>query len=540
MKKRIISLILAVVLVIGCLPLGAGAYSTDPRVNCTYIAWKMATDRGFYVPENWGNGADWYQNAKNAGYRVEGPDYGVTSNSIACWGGGLNGWGHVAYVLDADTYTVTICEGGTGGDPRTWSPSWDTMKNGRYAVDEYGNRYPMYLQGYIILNAPPVSNITLDTPWASDVWETNAVIHSVIRNGGASVNCSNFGFQIWEKSSGKLLYTHKEDIPSQHQSYDHIDIWLNLYDELGLELKRGTEYICQFSTEKGGKTYRSEKMAFQTKGASAPSVATLSIDKKEVLVGENITFTCASDTASGYTLGVNKGGTRVLTQEVPSGTFTTSFQEPGEYNAYVSAYNDSGMLDSARAYFTVKAADGDTPFDPTPDNDFIDVPNGAYFTNAVNWAVENGITAGTTKTTFSPNQVCTRGQAVTFLWRAAGSPKPTLSSTQFTDVPLGKFYFEAVLWAVENGITGGVSATRFAPDDKCTRAQIVSFMYRMKGSPTVSGVSPFLDVPPQLYYSNAVAWAVEQGITAGTSATLFSPHNDCSRGQIVTFLYRGR
>lgn len=183
---------------------------------------------------------------------------------------------------------------------------------------------------------------------------------------------------------------------------------------------------------------------------------------------------------------------------------------------------------------------GDVPFDPTPENDFVDVPNGAYFAKAVNWAVDNGVTEGTSRTTFSPNRVCTRAQAVTFLWRSAGSPKPSLSSTKFTDVPAGEYYTDAVLWAVENGITGGVSETSFAPNSKCTRAQIVSFMYRMKGAPAVGGVSPFLDVPPSLYYAGAVAWAVENGITEGTSANYFSPHNDCSRGQIVTFLYRGK
>lgn len=184
--------------------------------------------------------------------------------------------------------------------------------------------------------------------------------------------------------------------------------------------------------------------------------------------------------------------------------------------------------------------DGDVPFDPTPENDFVDVPNGAYFAKAVNWAVDNGVTEGTSRTTFSPNRVCTRAQAVTFLWRSAGSPKPSLNSTKFTDVPAGEYYTDAVLWAVENGITGGVSETSFAPNSKCTRAQIVSFMYRMKGAPAVGGVSPFLDVPPSLYYAGAVAWAVENGITEGTSANYFSPHNDCSRGQIVTFLYRGK
>lgn len=213
-------------------------------------------------------------------------------------------------------------------------------------------------------------------------------------------------------------------------------------------------------------------------------------------------------------------------------------KEPTETEPGLKVYTCTSPVCNETMEEEIPPLNGDTPLDPTPENDFIDVPNGAYFAKAVNWAVENNITAGTGKTTFSPNQTCTRAQAVTFLWRYAGSPKPAVSSSKFIDVAPGQYYTDAVLWAVEKGITGGVSTTRFAPDDKCTRAQIVSFLHRMNGSPSVSGVSPFLDVPPSLYYANSVAWAVEKGITMGTSTTLFSPHNDCSRGQIVTFLYR--
>lgn len=195
-----------------------------------------------------------------------------------------------------------------------------------------------------------------------------------------------------------------------------------------------------------------------------------------------------------------------------------------------------GRLEAA-CYVRVLGED-DGLLDPTEENEFIDVPNGAYFSAAVDWAVEKGITAGTDRSHFSPNQVCTRAQAVTFLWRAAGSPKPLNAEVSFTDISENEYYYDAVIWAAERGITGGVGKNRFAPNEKCTRAQIVSFLHRMEGMPEVSSVSPFRDVPPTVYYANSVAWAVENGITAGTSATTFSPHNDCSRGQIVTFLYR--
>lgn len=169
-------------------------------------------------------------------------------------------------------------------------------------------------------------------------------------------------------------------------------------------------------------------------------------------------------------------------------------------------------------------------------NPFTDVSASAYYYDAVLWAVENGITGGTTPTTFSPNAACTRAQAVTFLWRAAGSPRAA-SSNPFTDVPASAYYYDAVVWAVENGITGGTTPTTFSPNAPCTRAQIVTFLYRAGGTVT-SGSSPFTDVANSAYYYGAVLWAVKNGVTAGTSATTFSPNDPCTRAQIVTFLYR--
>ena len=167
---------------------------------------------------------------------------------------------------------------------------------------------------------------------------------------------------------------------------------------------------------------------------------------------------------------------------------------------------------------------------------FVDVSSDAYYADAVAWAVENGITSGTSDTTFSPDAACTRAQMVMFLWRAAGSPKAT-SSNPFTDLQTDAYYYDAVLWAVEQGITSGTSATTFSPDVTVTRGQTVTFLYRANGSPAVSG-SSFADVSADAYYANAVAWAVAEGITVGTGNNTFSPDADCTRGQIVTFMYR--
>ena len=169
---------------------------------------------------------------------------------------------------------------------------------------------------------------------------------------------------------------------------------------------------------------------------------------------------------------------------------------------------------------------------------FVDVATGSYYEDAVDWAVENGITKGTDDTHFSPDGICTRAQAVTFLWRTAGSPASKTSTMPFTDVPVGSYYYDAVLWAVENGITKGTSDTTFSPNMTCSRAQIVTFLWRSEKSPTAGTANPFADVKSTAYYADAVLWAVKENITKGTTSTTFSPNADCTRAQIVTFLWR--
>ena len=169
---------------------------------------------------------------------------------------------------------------------------------------------------------------------------------------------------------------------------------------------------------------------------------------------------------------------------------------------------------------------------------FVDVATGSYYEDAVDWAVENGITKGTDDSHFSPDGICTRAQAVTFLWRTAGSPASKTSTMPFTDVPVGSYYYDAVLWAVENGITKGTSDTTFSPNMTCSRAQIVAFLWRSEKSPAAGTANPFVDVKSTAYYADAVLWAVKEDITKGTTNTTFSPDADCTRAQIVTFLWR--
>ena len=181
---------------------------------------------------------------------------------------------------------------------------------------------------------------------------------------------------------------------------------------------------------------------------------------------------------------------------------------------------------------TVKATFMD---DNTMLNYFVDVKVGDYFYDAVLWAAEKGITSGTDATHFSPNAACTRAQIVTFLWRAAGSPEPKNMSS-FTDVPADSYYAKAVAWAVKNGITGGTGNGKFSPDAPCTRAQMATFLWRANGSPKVTGTTPFSDVSAGTYYCNAVLWAYEQNITNGTGGGKFSPDAPCTRAQMVQML----
>ena len=192
------------------------------------------------------------------------------------------------------------------------------------------------------------------------------------------------------------------------------------------------------------------------------------------------------------------------------------------------------VMPASKVDVTARFAQVQKPEEKDP---YGDVSKDSYYYDAVKWAAETGVTTGVGDGLFAPEWVCTRGQIVTFLWRASGSPAPKATELPFTDVAADAYYAQAVLWAVENGITNGTSETTFSPDQTCTRAHAVAFLYRMSGSPAAAG-STFSDVAADAYYSTAVAWAVEKGITNGTSGTTFSPDDTCTRGQIVTFLYR--
>ena len=240
----------------------------------------------------------------------------------------------------------------------------------------------------------------------------------------------------------------------------------------------------------------------------------VSVSPKSASKGDTVTVTVTPD--KGYTLEtltvLDKNGKELkLTEKNGKYTFT---MPAGKVEVKVTFMDDNTML-----------------------NYFVDVKSDNYFYDAVKWAAEKGITSGTDATHFGPNAVCTRAQIVTFLWRTTGSPEPK-STGSFADVPTDSYYAKAVAWAVENGITGGTGDGKFSPDATCTRAQAVTFLYRASGMPAVSGNAAFSDVATNAYYAAAVKWAEKNGITGGIGGGLFGSDNNCTRAQIVTFLYR--
>ena len=259
----------------------------------------------------------------------------------------------------------------------------------------------------------------------------------------------------------------------------------------------------------------------------------------------------SSSSSSSYSVSVPSaanGSVSVTPRSASKGTTVTITVKPNdgyELNKLTVTDKDGNRLslsDKGNGKYTFTMPSGkvsvDAAFSKIETVSFRDVEQSDYYYDAVQWAVEKGITEGTSADTFSPGASCTRAQMVTFLWRAAGSPAPKSTTNPFRDVRSTDYYYDAVLWAVENGITSGTSADTFAPNATVTRGQTVTFLYRAAGSPAVGGNVGFSDVNANDYYNSAVAWAAENNITGGTGNGKFSPKADCTRGQIVTLLYR--
>ena len=255
-----------------------------------------------------------------------------------------------------------------------------------------------------------------------------------------------------------------------------------------------------------------------TYSVSTPSKTehgSVTVSPKNASKGDRVTVTVKPD--SGYVLETltvtDKNGNELTLKDKGNGKYTFTMPA-GKVEVKATFMEDNSML-----------------------NFFYDVPNNAYFYEAVKWAVKNGITTGVGNNLFAPEQPCTRAQIVTFLWRAAGSPEPKGAASGMTDVVSGGYYEKAVAWAIENGITTGTTTSTFSPDATCTRAQAVTFLARALKAKAASAAE-FSDVPTGSYFADAVAWAAANGVTEGIGGGLFGSDNDCTRGQIVTFLYR--
>ena len=282
--------------------------------------------------------------------------------------------------------------------------------------------------------------------------------------------------------------------------------------------------ITKFSTFELSGTVTYVEPSYYSGSSSAPTYSvtvdktengSVTVSPKSASKGSTVTITVKPD--SGYTLetltAIDSKGKEIQLTNKGEGKYT--FTMPADKVEVKATFMD----------------------DNTMLNFFVDVKSGDYYYDAVLWAAKNGITSGTDAVHFSPEQPCTRAQIVTFLWRAAGSPEPKGAASGMSDVVSGSYYEKAVAWAVENGITTGTTASTFSPDATCTRAQSVTFLYRALGTAPTT-VNGFTDVAADAFYADAVAWAVESGVTNGTTDSTFSPNNDCTRAQIVTFLYR--
>ena len=639
MKKRALSLLLVMLMVMSLVPMSALAATNGHTAN-EAIGWvqsqvgKALDYDGAYGAQcvdlikyyydylgcasyARGNGSDYATNALPSGWtRLKGAQPRL--GDILVYTGGYNNYGHVAiYESDYVSYHQNF--------------------NGKQYVVRATCKYNALNNPYWGVIRPdfggsaPVSAASWEGPSATNITESNAYLSGKV-NFSQTMNTTQVGVRIYDSSNTRIAL--KDEYVNYNTTY--VNIWYDVTGELGIYLKSGQSYKFQFYTISNGKEYWSPIISFAT--AHTHNYASKVVQPTCTVQGYTIhTCSCGNSYKDSYVnaLGHSYSGgactrcgkkdpnytqTSGVRYVLSDGVLTVSGS--GECtNAWMNNYSPnnvkkivigSGITSIGRAAFqgcayvkSVDIANGVTKicrgaftqcwaldyviiptsvntiemtafgnaisgstmndvyycgsaaqwgrisigehndsllkasfhYNYDPNMSFTDVAAGSYCYDAVQWAVANGITNGTDATHFSPNAGCTRSQVVTFLWRAAG--EPTVSgNVGFVDVAPGSYCYEAVKWAVANGITKGTDATHFSPNATCTRGQVVTFMYRAEGEPAVGGSNGFVDVAAGSYCYNAVQWAVAKGITKGTDTTHFSPNATCTRGQVVTFLYR--
>ena len=639
MKKRVLSLLLVMLMVMSLVPMSALAATNGHTAN-EAIGWvqsqvgKALDYDGVYGAQcvdlikyyydylgcasyARGNGSDYATNALPSGWtRLKGAQPRL--GDILVYTGGYNNYGHVAiYESDYVSYHQNF--------------------NGKQYVVRATCKYNALNNPYWGVIRPdfggsaPVSAASWEGPSATNITESNAYLSGKV-NFSQTMNTTQVGVRIYDSSNTRIAL--KDEYVNYNTTY--VNIWYDVTGELGIYLKSGQSYKFQFYTISNGKEYWSPIISFAT--AHTHNYASKVVQPTCTVQGYTIhTCSCGNSYKDSYVnaLGHSYSGGACTRcgQKDPNYTQTSGVRYvlsdgvltvsgSGECtNAWMNNYSPnnvtkivigSGITSIGKAAFqgcayvkSVDIANGVTKicrgaftqcwalesviiptsvntiemtafgnaisgstmndvyycgsaaqwgrisigehndsllkasfhYNYDPNMSFTDVASGSYCYDAVQWAVANGITNGTDATHFSPNAGCTRGQVVTFLWRAAGEPVVS-GNVGFVDVAPGSYCYEAVKWAVANGITKGTDATHFSPNATCTRGQVVTFMYRAEGEPAVGGSNGFVDVAAGSYCYNAVQWAVANGITKGTDATHFSPSATCTRGQVVTFLYR--
>ena len=354
-----------------------------------------------------------------------------------------------------------------------------------------------------VTQAQPSVKISADPTTLTGAGTVKLTVTGAPTGGNVEVTCDD-DITVTKKDNDTFTAT----LPNQTKTYTFTASYAG--DDNHAEASN----TCQVSVTRHTSSSSSSNPTYSVTTPSKSENGGVAVSSKNARKGDTVTVTVTPD--AGYQLDkltvTDKNGTVLKLTDKGDGKY--SFTMP------------DGKVE-VKAVFAKKVET--SPFD--------DVSADAYYNQAVQWAQEKGITDGISSNLFGPKQPCTRSQIVTFLWRAAGSPEPKGTAAGMTDVVPGSYYAKAVAWAVENGITTGTAEGTFSPDATCTRAQAVTFLARAQNA-KATGKTAFSDVPADSYFADAVAWAQANGVTTGTSETTFSPDNDCTRAQIVTFLYR--
>ena len=419
---------------------------------------------------------------------------------------------------------IMICGGFDSSGYATYYAHNGALNNKRYKLSvntAYDHTTSCDMGGQVIRISTLSSPVDATFSGSAKIYSNNisvgANLNHVITYNGTLQKVSI----LYGKSSDNLIeYSKSDGIEFTSGKYEIIDSLIHL-DE-------NTLYYYQICATVNGKEYKDTIRSFTTSFCTSNAdVESVTESTYRVTIPEGrIIFCNSSPTANDryrYIDTSSGAKTVVCTKRyvMTDKTVRYYFADTNNNDCYFRFYTGVMSVEEDR-------------------NLFVDVKENAYYYESVLWAVENKITTGTGNgSTFSPDMICTRAQVVTFLWRSAGSPTPKSSVNPFSDVSKDVYYYNAVLWAVENGITTGTGGNTFSPDMKCTRSQVVTFLWRTAGSPSPNTTTnPFEDFGVNEYYYNAVLWAVSKGITTGTGTGTFSPLMECSRGQIVTFLKR--